>query len=449
MKYRNLSSTPHALVAGLLVLTLAACGPSGTANTPVTSVPVTNSPVATVEAAAPTAAVPTNAPIPTAAAPTNAPIPTAAAPTNAPVATIATIAPTEAPVATTAPTSLATPAQWTEYHDPLGHWSISYPANLLSPIGVKENLTVFISQDRSSFVGVDSYFTTSADHAALRDQATQALTAIYNHRPEKIRALDQTDVPWQAGVTFATAKGSEGTAAYTVAGPEGETWTYGSIYGYKSQGSQQLREALYQTLATLKLNPPVFEQGPNSGEGLPTQVQQPILDAAWQALKPQYPQQPLLIGLITTQGKYAAALATPLGQRPLYVYLQLQNNQWTVIEATSIPSSEVLRQKGVPDSLTLASDAYSVIDLTTSRVQDPQGGLNGYITAPRIDGDFARLVVAPADSEQRDPPTMFFKRENGTWRWLTAGTAFPEDNLTQMGVPKSLWSYGASVHGPA
>jgi hypothetical protein len=330
----------------------------------------------------------------------------------------------------------------------LGRWSISYPANLLSPAGVSDGLMVFISKDRGFFVAVDSRDTATVDPDALRARAKAALTQIYGSRPATIDALEQTDVPWQAGVRFATAKGSEGTAVYTVDGPAGHQWTYGLIYGYKTQGSQQLRETLYQTIAKLQLNPPSAESA-NAAEGLPTKVQQPILDAAWAKLKPQYPKGALLIGLIGTEGEYAAALATPAGQRPLFVYLQRHAGTWAVVEASSIPSSEILRQKGIPESLIQASDAYFVIDLTSGRVQDPRAGLNGYISAPRIADGFARLFVVPADSEQRDAVTMLFKREGTTWTWLSAGTAFPEDDLVKLGVPKSLWSYGNSVQGPA
>jgi hypothetical protein len=33
------------------------------------------------------------------------------------------------------------------------------------------------------------------------------------------------------------------------------------------------------------------------------------------------------------------------------------------------------------------------------------------------------------------PATMFFKRVSGTWRYLSAGTAYPEDSLRELGVP--------------
>jgi hypothetical protein len=44
---------------------------------------------------------------------------------------------------------------------------------------------------------------------------------------------------------------------------------------------------------------------------------------------------------------------------------------------------------------------------------------------------------------------MFFKRQGDAWHFLTAGSAFPEDDLRDMGVPRELWPYGNSVQGPA
>lgn len=109
-----------------------------------------------------------------------------------------------------------------------------------------------------------------------------------------------------------------------------------------------------------------------------------------------------------------------------------------------------LRQRGIPEQLWAASDAGTVIDLALAQLQDPRGaGLDAYVTRPRVAGDWARLWFVPAAAEHRDPATAFFKRENGQWGFATAGTAFPEDQLRQMGVPQELLPYGESVQGPA
>ncbi len=40
-----------------------------------------------------------------------------------------------------------------------------------------------------------------------------------------------------------------------------------------------------------------------------------------------------------------------------------------------------------------------------------------------------------------DPVTQLYKRDGGTWNFHTGGTAFPEDQLRAMGVPRELWPY--------
>jgi hypothetical protein len=55
----------------------------------------------------------------------------------------------------------------------------------------------------------------------------------------------------------------------------------------------------------------------------------------------------------------------------------------------------------------------------------------------------------PGATENLDSVTMFLKREGGVWRYLSAGSAFPEDDLRELGVPQELWPYGESVRGPA
>ncbi|HEY0739355.1 MAG TPA: hypothetical protein VGD69_30815 [Herpetosiphonaceae bacterium] len=66
-------------------------------------------------------------------------------------------------------------------------------------------------------------------------------------------------------------------------------------------------------------------------------------------------------------------------------------------------------------------------------------------------GIYARLWVVPGDPENEslDSVTMLLKREGGAWRYLSAGTAFPEDDLRKLGVPQELRLYGESVRGPA
>jgi hypothetical protein len=102
-----------------------------------------------------------------------------------------------------------------------------------------------------------------------------------------------------------------------------------------------------------------------------------------------------------------------------------------------------------PASETPGGTSYPIIVLALAQFQDLRGsGLNVYVTRPRVSGDYARMTAVPGAAENLDPPTVFFKRNNGVWSFLTAGTAFPEDNLRDLGVPQELWAYGESVHGP-
>jgi hypothetical protein len=75
-------------------------------------------------------------------------------------------------------------------------------------------------------------------------------------------------------------------------------------------------------------------------------------------------------------------------------------------------------------------------------------GVSGYATRPRIVGDYARLWLVPGTSEGLDAMSVFFKRQGGAWAFLTAGSAFPEDSLLELGVPRELWPYGEIVRGP-
>lgn len=55
-----------------------------------------------------------------------------------------------------------------------------------------------------------------------------------------------------------------------------------------------------------------------------------------------------------------------------------------------------------------------------------------------VDGDFARLHTVPT-TPGLDSAWSFVKRKGNGWEVLTAGTAFPPEDLQKLGVPKSLW----------
>ncbi len=178
--------------------------------------------------------------------------------------------------------------------------------------------------------------------------------------------------------------------------------------------------------------------------------QQQILDAAWGKVRPAYAGRKLSIGLVDRQGDYAYALAQPQGRDMLHVFLKRQAQAWQVIYTAEVPMPAPLNKLGVPQAFQVYSERFGVILSAGDQLQDARGaGLDAYITRPRISESFARFTVAPAAGEQRDPASTFFKNEGGAWRFLTAGTAFPEHDLRSLGVPQELWPYGEWVSGPA
>lgn len=183
---------------------------------------------------------------------------------------------------------------------------------------------------------------------------------------------------------------------------------------------------------------------------LSADVQQPILDAAYAAVRASNPKVKLAAGLVDVAGDYAVVQALPFGRPLVQVYLARRASSWQVVEATANPVASTLRQRGIPEQLLATSDASDVINLTLTQLQDPRGsGLNIYVTRPRISGNIARLSTSPSLAENLDGVSMFFKRSGSAWRFLTAGSAFPEDDLRNMGVPQPLWPYGESVRAPA
>lgn len=131
---------------------------------------------------------------------------------------------------------------------------------------------------------------------------------------------------------------------------------------------------------------------------VPGHIQQQILDAAYKNLRASGQRAKLAVGLIDVTGDSAMVLARPLGQPAVTMALTKSASGWKVVPATETPGG----------------NNYSIIDLALAQFQDARGtGLNIYVTRPRVAGDYARLTASPSPAENLDPPTMFFKRENG------------------------------------
>lgn len=162
-------------------------------------------------------------------------------------------------------------------------------------------------------------------------------------------------------------------------------------------------------------------------------VQQAILDAAYASLRANGERAKLAIGLVEVEGDRAVALARPFGKAAVTMALARRGGVWQVVPATETPGGNL----------------YTTIDLALAQLQLLSGsGINAYVTRPRVSGDFARVWFAPGASENLGSVSAFFKRSGERWSFLTAGSAFPEDDLRGLGVPRELWPIGATVRGP-
>lgn len=177
-------------------------------------------------------------------------------------------------------------------------------------------------------------------------------------------------------------------------------------------------------------------------------TQQAILDAAYAHVRASHPRAKLSLALGDVIGDYAVTTAMPFGANLTFVYVQRSNGEWRVVESGSgADAGERARRRGFPDALIGNSgiSGFYLLQLANSAGT----GLDAYLTRARVAGDFARFWVAPALSENRDPLSIFYQRQGGVWQFRTAGSAFPEDQLQAMGVPRELWPYGELVQGPA
>ena len=182
---------------------------------------------------------------------------------------------------------------------------------------------------------------------------------------------------------------------------------------------------------------------------LAADVQQPILDVAYSHLRAEFPRTKLAVGLADVVGDYALVIGKPFGQAAVYLHLVRQGPTWQVSVTSPTLGPQRARQGGFPEQLLGASDRATILSLLAQAQSLQPTGLNLYVTRPRLAGEFARLWVVPAASEDLDPTSTFLRRAGSSWRFETAGTAFADDQLRTLGVPEELWPYGESVRGPA
>lgn len=163
----------------------------------------------------------------------------------------------------------------------------------------------------------------------------------------------------------------------------------------------------------------------------------PIARAMLQAVQAQYPGLAVVAGVIAVDGQYAGGIAAPLGSRTVYVWARRQGTTWEVIEATAIPNGERLRELGVPDSVTLANDQYSIMDAALAYTQQATAQSGIALLAQRLD-DWARVEIGPPDG--MEAPVVIFLRTSppGVWEALGRESDLDEAAMNRLGVPIDL-----------
>lgn len=137
------------------------------------------------------------------------------------------------------PVLAETGEELTTYTDAGGGWTIQYPADLWYPERLDDDVIIFISDDRTSFVAVDSYDEVASRYGNtgenLRNRARDTLAMIYGRPVEETGIVWPAPDGWQTGVTFATDRGSEGEAVYRQPLEVQPAFrVYGVLYGFKS-----------------------------------------------------------------------------------------------------------------------------------------------------------------------------------------------------------------------
>lgn len=127
----------------------------------------------------------------------------------------------------------------TEFSDTDGRWRIRYPADQLSQEIFDNDISIFISADRTTFAAVDSFVAAGDAYGntgeELRNRARTTLERIYGQPVIEEEIIAAPPEPWATGIRFTTAQGSKGVALYRQPGrSQGDYQVYGFLYGYKA-----------------------------------------------------------------------------------------------------------------------------------------------------------------------------------------------------------------------
>ncbi len=126
---------------------------------------------------------------------------------------------------------------------------MDYPATLLYVEQLSHNVTIFISQDRSTFAAVDTYLAEGNAYGNtgedLRNRARDTLRLIYGVDVNGSDQLLYGDSGWETGFTFTTDKGSAGEALYEQRGFEqGDNQVFGFLFGHKIAVAEEMQPVL-------------------------------------------------------------------------------------------------------------------------------------------------------------------------------------------------------------
>lgn len=153
--------------------------------------------------------------------------------------------------------------------------------------------------------------------------------------------------------------------------------------------------------------------------------------------------QPAVVGAAATAGDYAVALAGVFleesGSRRIFLRREAAGG-WTVLYDSPQPSAEALAARGIPASLGEDFAVFGLHQAVINQLNDPRGPAGDtYVVVEALDQGFARVSAAPEDRTARDAATIYYgPGPEGTYRFLTAGTAFMPGDLDQLGVPQSV-----------
>jgi hypothetical protein len=93
---------------------------------------------------------------------------------------------------------------------------------------------------------------------------------------------------------------------------------------------------------------------------------------------------------------------------------------------------------GLCHSIVAGDEQAAIVAATKSYVAANSGMTKITVTVEQVEGDYARVKVAPEDSKAADPAWVFLQKKDGKWAGLTLGTSFTTEDYQQLGIPNAL-----------